>query len=245
MPQTAEPMRRPRAFDGGRLIWPSLRAAASALGPRTSSSRAQRAGPKVGAPPTSCRAPQVTLAGRETLAAAAGFTLANLLRHPHIYGCQPRHSGAGLHTQDSPTSQAMKVTDHTRVPAHLGYLLDELRRAGVTTYASLAAALNRQGLRPARGRWKAHELYLLMRRHRHAHPAARLNAGRALYSRRAAEARRLIGRLKRRGLKKASLIAGALNARGSTTPRHGRLWTARSVSRVWQGSRRRRRLPRR
>ena len=130
----------------------------------------------------------------------------------------------------------MKVTNHTPVPTHLGYLLDELRRAGVTTYAGLAAALNRQGLRPARGRWNAHELYLLMRRHRHAHPAARLNAGRALYSRRAAEARRLIGRLKRRGLKKASLIAGALNARGSTTPRHGRLWTARSVSRVWQGS---------
>jgi hypothetical protein len=142
-------------------------------------------------------------------------------------------------------SQAMKVTDHTPVPAQLGYLLDELRRAGVTTYARLAAALNRQGLRPARGHWNAHQLYLLMRRHRRAHPAARLNAGRALYSRRAEEARRLIGRLKRRGLKKASLIAGALNARGSTTPRHGRLWTARSVSRVWQGSRRRRGLPRR
>lgn len=139
----------------------------------------------------------------------------------------------------------MKVTDHTPGPAHLGYLLDELRRAGVTTYAGLAAALNRQGLRPARGRWNAHELYLLMRRHRRAHPAARLDAGRALYSRRAAEARRLIGRLKRRGLNKASLIAGALNARGSTTPRHGRLWTARSVSRVWQGSRRRRGPPRR
>lgn len=138
----------------------------------------------------------------------------------------------------------MKVTNHTPVPTHLGYLLDELRRAGVTTYASLATALNRQGLRPARGRWKAHELYLLMRRHRRAHPAARLNAGRALYSRRAAEARRLIGRLKRRGLQQASLIAGALNARGSTTPRHGRHWTARSVSRVWQGSRRRRLPPR-
>jgi hypothetical protein len=139
----------------------------------------------------------------------------------------------------------MKAMDHSREPAHLGYLLDELRRGGVTTYAGLAAALNRQGLRPARGRWKAHELYLVMRRHRRAHPAARLNAGGALYSRRAAEARRLIGRLKRRGLKKASLIAGALNARGSTTPRHGRLWTARSVARVWQESGRRRRLPRR
>ena len=73
----------------------------------------------------------------------------------------------------------MKVTDHTHVPTHLGYLLDELRRAGVTTYRGLAAALNRQGLRPPRGRWNAHELYLLMRRHRRAHPAARLNAGRA------------------------------------------------------------------
>jgi len=141
--------------------------------------------------------------------------------------------------------QDPNVTHRRRSPAHLGFLLDELRRAGVTTYAGLAAALNRQGLRPARGRWTAHELYLLMRRHRRAHPAARLNAGGALYSRRAAEARRLIGRLKRRGFNKASLIAGALNARGSTTPRHGRLWTARSVARVWQGPARRRRLPRR
>jgi len=138
----------------------------------------------------------------------------------------------------------MNVTNDTRLASQLGYLLDELRRAGVTTYAGLAAALNRQGLRPTRGRWNAHDLYLLMRRHRRAHPAARLDAGRALYTRRAAEARRLIGRLRRRGLKKLSLIAGALNARGSTTPRHGRLWTARSVSRVWQGSRRPRR-PRR
>ncbi len=127
----------------------------------------------------------------------------------------------------------------TPVPADLGFLLDELRVAGVTTYAGLAAALNRQGLRPARGRWNAHALYLLMRRHRRAHPAARLNAGRELFSRRAAEARRLIGRLRRRGFKKPSLIAGALNARGLTTPRHGRLWTARSVSRVWNGSERR------
>jgi len=46
----------------------------------------------------------------------------------------------------------MKAMDHSREPAHLGYLLDELRRGGVTTYAGLAAAFNRQGLRPARGR---------------------------------------------------------------------------------------------
>jgi|SRR5689334_5570551 len=132
--------------------------------------------------------------------------------------------------------------NRTRIPTDLGFLLDELRMAGVTTYAGLAAALNRQGLRPARGRWNAHALYLVMRRHRHAHPAARLNAGGALFSRRTAEARRLIGRLRRRGFKKASLIAGALNARGLTTPRHGRSWTARSVSRVWNGAERRRRL---
>jgi len=35
-------------------------------------------------------------------------------------------------------------------PAHLGFLLDELRSAGVTTYADLAATLNRQGIRTAR-----------------------------------------------------------------------------------------------
>jgi len=134
------------------------------------------------------------------------------------------------------TTENMNIAHRRGVAADLGYLLDELRSAGVTTYAGLAVALNRQGIRPARGRWSAHQLYLVMRRHRRAHPAARLNAGGALYSRRAAEARRLIGRLKRRGFKKASLIAGALNARGLTTPRHGRLWTARSVSRVWNGS---------
>ena len=141
----------------------------------------------------------------------------------------------------------MKIAGHSRKrrPPPLGFLLDELRSAGVTTYAGLATALNRQGIRPARGRWNAHELYLLMRRHRRAHPAARRNAGDALYSRRAAEARRLIGRLRRRGFKKPWLIAGALNARGLTTPRHGRLWTARSVARVWNGSARRRRLSRR
>ena len=141
--------------------------------------------------------------------------------------------------------QDAKLIERTRSAAHLGFLLDELRRAGVTTYAGLATALNRQGLRPTRGRWTAHELYLLMRRHRRAHPAARLNSGGALYSRRAQEARRLIGRLKRQGFKKTSHIAGALNARGSTTPRHGRLWTARSVARVWQGSTRHRRWSRR
>src|SRR5262245_17042898 len=140
--------------------------------------------------------------------------------------------------------QDPNVIDRTHRPADLPIFLDELRRAGVTTYAGLATALNRQGLRPARGRWTAHQLYLLMRRHRRAHPAARLNAGGALYSRRAAEARRLIGRLKRRGFKQPALIAGALNAGGSTTPRHGRLWTARSVARVWQGPARRRRLTR-
>jgi hypothetical protein len=50
-------------------------------------------------------------------------------------------------------------------------LLDELRSVGVTTYDDLAATLNRQGIRPDRGRWKAHDLYLLMRRHRRVPPA--------------------------------------------------------------------------
>ena len=105
----------------------------------------------------------------------------------------------------------MKIAGHShkRRPTPLGFLLDELRSAGVTTYAGLATALNRQGIRPARGRWNAHELYLLMRRHRRAHPAARRNAGDALYSRRAAEARRLIGRLRRRGLSLAPSMRGA------------------------------------
>ena len=121
-------------------------------------------------------------------------------------------------------------------PGQLGFLLDELRSAGLTTYAGLATALNRQGLRPARGRWRPHALYLLMRRHRRAHPEAALNIGAALYARRAEEARRAIRRLKRRGLKTQAMIAGALNARGLTTPGHGRPWTARSVSRVLKSS---------
>jgi hypothetical protein len=151
-------------------------------------------------------------------------------------------AAAGARIDSKTTTQTMKIAHRRRVAADLGYLIDELRSAGVTTYVGLAAALNRQGIRPAKGRWSAHQLYLLMRRHRHAHPAARLNAGGALYRRRAAEARRLIGRLKRRGFKKPSLIAGALNARGLTTPGHGRLWTARNVSRVWNGSGRRKGL---
>jgi hypothetical protein len=125
----------------------------------------------------------------------------------------------------------------------LGFLLDELRSAGVTTYADLAATLNRQGLKPAGGRWRAHALYLLMRRHRRAHPQAALHVGIALYARRADEARRVIRRLQRRGLKTQAMIARALNARGLTTPGFGRPWTARSVSRVLasdRGSRRKR-----
>jgi hypothetical protein len=121
---------------------------------------------------------------------------------------------------------------HSPVPEQLGFLLDELRSAGLTTYADLATALNRQGLRPARGLWRAHALYLLMRRHRRAHPQAALNVGAALYARRADEARRAIRRLKRRGLRTQTMIAGALNAQGLTTPGLGRPWTARSVSRV-------------
>jgi hypothetical protein len=120
----------------------------------------------------------------------------------------------------------------TLAPARLGFLLDELRSAGVTTYGDLAATLNSQGIRPLRGRWKAHDLYLVMRRHRHAHPAATLNAGAMLYARRAQEARRVIRRLKRRGLKTHVMMAKALNARGLTTPGRGRPWTPRNVSRV-------------
>jgi hypothetical protein len=117
-------------------------------------------------------------------------------------------------------------------PAQLGFLLDELRAGGLTTYADLAAALNRQGLRPRRGRWKPHALYLLMRRHRRAHPEVSLHAGAALYARRAQEAKRIIRRLQRRGLKTHGMIARALNAKGLTTPGLGRPWTGRSVSRV-------------
>ena len=128
----------------------------------------------------------------------------------------------------------------SRAPLHLGYLLDELRSAGVSTYAGLAATLNRQGIRPRRGRWTAHELRLLMRRHRRAHPAAAENVGSTLYARRAGEARKVIRRLKRRGVRTQAMIARALNARGLTTPGLGRPWTARSVSRVMAPARWRR-----
>ena len=108
----------------------------------------------------------------------------------------------------------MRTTLRVRrsTPAHLGFLLDELRRAGVATYADLASTLNRQGIRPLRGRWSAHELHLLMRRHRRAHPDAVENVGPSLYRRRAEEARRVIRRLQRRGLKTQAMIARALNA---------------------------------
>src|SRR5262245_53257908 len=128
----------------------------------------------------------------------------------------------------------MRMSNRVPVPtpAHLGFLLDELRSSGVTTYADLATTLNRQGIRPPRGRWNAHKLYLVMRRHRRAHPTASVNAGAALYVRRAEEARRVIRRLQRRGLKTQAMIARALNARGLTTPGLGRRWSARNVSRV-------------
>ena len=116
--------------------------------------------------------------------------------------------------------KTMKTTLRARrlAPAQLGFLIDELRSAGVTTYANLAATLNRQGIRPRRGRWSAHELRLLMRRYRRADPAAVDHGGTSLYRRRADEARRVIRRLKRRGLGTQVLIARALNARGLTTP---------------------------
>jgi hypothetical protein len=117
-------------------------------------------------------------------------------------------------------------------PGHLGFLLDELRAAGLSTYADLAATLNSQGIRPARGRWSAHDLHLAMRRHRRAHPKAAANVGPVLYARRAEEVRRIMRRLQRSGIRTQALIAKALNARGLTTPGLGRAWTARSVSRV-------------
>jgi hypothetical protein len=48
----------------------------------------------------------------------------------------------------------MKATarDRRSTPANLGSLLDELRSAGVTTYADLAVTLNSEGIRPLRGR---------------------------------------------------------------------------------------------
>ena len=130
-------------------------------------------------------------------------------------------------------------------PAHLGFLLDELRSAGIITYADLAAALNRQGIRPARGRWTAHDLHLAMRRHRRTHSAALLNVGAALYARRADEARRVMRRLQRRGMRTQAMLARALNARGLTTPGYGHPWTARSVSRVLAAGHRRARRQKR
>ena len=107
------------------------------------------------------------------------------------------------------------ITPHHRsAPVHLGFLLDELRRAGVTTYADLASTLNRQGIRPRRGRWSAHDLHLVMRRHRRLHPSAAEHIGPSLYRRRAEEARRVIRRLRRRGFETQEVIARALNARG-------------------------------
>jgi hypothetical protein len=114
------------------------------------------------------------------------------------------------------------------------------RVLGVTTYADLAATLNSQGIRHFRGRWKPHDLYLLMRRHRRAHPSAAVSVDATLYARRTEEARRVMRRLKR-GIKTQEMIARALNARRLTTPGLGRPWTARNVSRVLAGGRRRRR----
>jgi hypothetical protein len=137
----------------------------------------------------------------------------------------------------------MKATVRVRppAPAHLGFLLDELRSAGVTTYAGLASVLNRQGIRPQHGRWSAEELHRVMRRHRRAHPVAARHVAPILYARRAEEARRVMRRLRRRGLKTHAMVAQALNARGLTTPGLGRPWTARTVSRVLAGERRTRR----
>src|SRR5258705_8386136 len=94
----------------------------------------------------------------------------------------------------------MTTITRSRAPAHLGFLLDELRLAGVATYANLAATLNRQGIRPVRGRWTAHDLRLAMRRHRRAHPAASLHVGAILYARRAGGARRVMRKLQRGGV---------------------------------------------
>lgn len=147
---------------------------------------------------------------------------------------------AGIRSTNTPHTLMKTIHRHSSAaPAKLGFLLDDLQLAGVTTYADLASVLNRQGLRPMFGRWKPHALYLLMRRHRRAHPQAALQAGAALYARRAEEARRAIRRLRRRGLRTHAMIAGALNARGLTTPGFGRPWTARSVSRVLAATKRR------
>jgi len=152
-----------------------------------------------------------------------------------------RHAGRRS-SADLELSNAMRTTHRASslAPKHLGFLLDELRSAGVTTYADLAALLNSQGIRPPRGRWSAHDLYLVMRRHRRAHPKAVANAGPMLYARRAEAVRRVMRRLMRRGLTTHTMLARALNARGLTTPGRGRSWTARSVSRVLRGVRRRR-----
>jgi hypothetical protein len=136
------------------------------------------------------------------------------MRTSHTVGPSPRRSNRGLE------------------PSRIGFLVDDLRASGTTTYAELAATLNVQGIRPPRGRWTPHDLYLAMRRHRRAHPAAMQNAGRSLYQRRAEEARRVVKKLRRQGFKTQSMIARAMNARGLTTPGLGRRWSARVVSRV-------------
>jgi hypothetical protein len=117
-------------------------------------------------------------------------------------------------------------------PAEIGFLVDDLRASGVTTYAELAATLNAEGIRPSRGRWTGHALYLAMRRHRRAHPAAAAHAGTALYRRRGQAALRVIRKLRRQGFKTQAMLARALNARGFTTPGLGRPWSARGVSRL-------------
>jgi hypothetical protein len=167
-----------------------------------------------------------------------------LLRHRQM-GTEHAQNKDGKTAQRSPyfgrneAPENPMRTPHRAAPADIGFLLDELRLAGVLTYADLAATLNRQGIKPGRGRWTAHALHLAMRRHRHAHPAASAHAGAALYARRAEEARRVIRRLHRRGLRTRVMIARALNARGLTTPGYGRPWTARSVSRVVKAAGRR------
>ena len=45
----------------------------------------------------------------------------------------------------------MPTMIRTRAPNQLGFLLDELRSAGVTTYADLAASLNRRASGPVAG----------------------------------------------------------------------------------------------
>jgi hypothetical protein len=121
--------------------------------------------------------------------------------------------------QPRPLPTAMKTTHPLTSSAAVGFLVDELRSARPATYAAAASAPQCARHSHPRGRWRGHDLRLLMRRNRRAHPTAAVNFGAKLYAHRA---RRVIRSLKRRGLNRPALVAGALNAKRAHDPRLAR-----------------------